>query len=40
MKIHISEVTKELLNDKLFKVIERGKLNINGSQAIRTYFVT
>jgi hypothetical protein len=40
MKIHISESTKEQLNATLFEVIERGKLDINGNQTIRTYFVS
>lgn len=39
MKIHISHTTKQLLETKPYKMVERGKLEIKGKGEMKTYFV-
>lgn len=40
MKIHISEATKLLIENKRYKLQERGKMEIKGKGEILTFFVT
>ena len=39
MKIHISESTKALLDQNLYKIVERGLLEVKGKGEMKTYFV-
>jgi len=39
MKIHISQTTKNLLGNKSYKMVERGKIEVKGKGEMKTYFV-
>jgi hypothetical protein len=39
MKIHISEHTKLLLNQQLYDIVERGKIEVKGKGEMKTYFI-
>lgn len=39
MKIHISEYTRNLIQTKPYKIVERGKVEIKGKGEMKTYFV-
>jgi hypothetical protein len=40
MKIHVSEHTKLLLNERLYDIVERGKIEVKGKGEMKTYFIT
>jgi hypothetical protein len=40
MKIHVSEHTKLLLNERHYDIVERGKIEVKGKGEMKTYFIT